>query len=107
MQIFDKEGVLPAEMKTEIVTWMNRDLDWLLTSKLGMEADALPQNHANWYNFQVVGLMLYLGRIDEAKTRIEDAKTSRIAAQIKPDGRQPKEIGRSPKEARRKQSRRN
>lgn len=95
MQIYEKGQVLPLEMKTQLLEWMNRYLDWLLTNRLGKEADALPQDHANWYNYQVVGLMIFLGRIDEAKAKVEDAKTSRIAAQIIPDGRRPKEIGRT------------
>ncbi len=95
MQIFEKGGVLPADVKTEILAWMQQYLNWLLTSQLGKEADALPQNHANWYNYQVVGLMIYLGRTQQAKAKVEDAKRSRIAAQILPDGRQPRETGRT------------
>ncbi|MGB6220312.1 alginate lyase family protein [Haloferula sp.] len=95
MQIFERGEVLPAELKAELLGWMNRYLDWLVTNRLGKEADKLPQNHANWYNFQVVGLMIYLGRLDEARAKVEDAKTSRIAAQIKPNGQQPGETGRT------------
>jgi hypothetical protein len=95
VQIYDQGGVLPASLKTEIQAWLTAYLDWLLTNRLGKEADALPQNHANWYNYQVVGLMVYLGRVDAARARIEDAKISRIAAQIDPDGRQPRETGRT------------
>lgn len=95
LQIFDKGGVLPAEIKAGTRAWMERYLDWLTTSPLGKEADALPQNHSSWYDYQVVGLMIHLGRLDEAKARVEKAKTSRIAAQITPDGRQPRETGRT------------
>lgn len=95
MQLFEEGGILPREVKEGIRTWMESYLDWLVNGKLGKEADALPQNHANWYDYQVVGLMIYLGRTEDAKARVEAAKTSRIATQISPDGRQPLEIGRT------------
>ncbi len=95
LQILEIRGVLPEDVKAETSRWLRSYLHWLLTNKLGKEADELPQNHANWYNYQVVGLMLYTGRLDEAKARVEHAKISRIAAQILPDGRQPRETGRT------------
>ncbi len=95
VQLFEEGGVLPHDIQTGIRDWMEIYLEWLLNDKLGKEADLLPQNHANCYNYQVVGLMLYLGRNDDAKARVEAAKTSRIAAQITPDGGQPLELGRT------------
>ena len=44
--------------------------------------------------YQVVGLMMYLGKNAEAKTVVEDAKTSRIADQIMLDGTQPQRMAR-------------
>jgi hypothetical protein len=95
VQLLDEAGGLPVAMKATMDSWFAQYLNWLLTNPLGQEADALPQNHANWYNFQVVGLMTYLGRLTEAKAKVEDAKTSRISAQILPSGEQPKETGRT------------
>ena len=95
VQILSQNGVMSEEMLVEMNAWIGRYLDWVLTSRLGREANALPQNHANWYNYQAVGLLIYMGRVEEARLRVEDAKVSRIAAQIEPDGCQPLEVGRT------------
>lgn len=45
--------------------------------------------------FIYAAMVIFTGRIDQAKARVEDAKVSRFAAQIEPDGRQPLEVGRT------------
>lgn len=95
VQLLDQGGVLPAGTKAGMGAWFEHYLDYLLTSEQGQATNALRQNHANWYNVQVVGLMVYLGRREEAKAKVEDARTSRIAAQIRPSGQQPLETGRT------------
>ncbi len=62
---------------------------------MAIAAGQTRQNHANHYTYQVVGLMMYLGKNEEAKAVVEDAKQSRIADQIMPDGGQPGELGRT------------
>ena len=95
LQIFEQAGVLPNTIKRDMGTWLTTYLRWLQTNKMAVEAGKTGQNHANHYNHQVLGLLLYLGRTEEAKQVIENAKYDRIAVQILPDGRQPKEMGRT------------
>ncbi|WP_282055850.1 alginate lyase family protein [Maribacter luteus] len=95
LQIFEYQGVLPFEVKNGMVLWFEEYLDWLTTNPMAIEAGLTRQNHANHYNYQVVGLMMYLGKKDKAKAVIEDAKESRIKDQIMPDGSQPREMGRT------------
>lgn len=95
LQIFEADGVLPADVKSGMQVWLNEYLDWLITNPMAIDAGFTRQNHANHYNYQVVGLMMYLGRNDEAKAVVEAAKQNRIADQILPNGTQPREMGRT------------
>lgn len=95
VQLLDQAGVFPPSSKTRMDEWLGRYLDYMLTSEQGQKTNALSQNHATWHNCQAVGLMIYLGRIDDAKTKLNEVKTARIAAQILPSGEQPRETGRT------------
>uniref|UniRef100_UPI0040475291 alginate lyase family protein n=1 Tax=Mariniflexile sp. TaxID=1979402 RepID=UPI0040475291 len=95
LQMFEAKGILPTDMKSGMSAWFNEYLNWLITEPMAIDAGFTRQNHANHYTFQVVGLMMYLGKHEEAKAVVEDAKTSRIADQITPDGGQPGELGRT------------
>lgn len=95
VQMLEGTGELPEEMRTTVQEWLNAYLAWLVTSPLGVKDDAGTQNHANWYDYQVVGLSLYLGKTEAARVRCEAAKSRRIAAQIEPDGSQPRELSRT------------
>lgn len=95
LQMFENDGVLPLEIKKGMEIWFNDYLHWLITEPMAIEAGFTRQNHANHYNYQVVGLMMYLSKNEEAKKVIEDAKQVRIADQIMPDGSQPREMGRT------------
>ena len=95
LQIFENANMLTDDIKCEMKNWFEQYLNWLLTNEMAIEAGNTGQNHANHYNHQVVGLLIYLNRTKEAKQIIENAKYNRIAIQISPDGRQPKEMGRT------------
>lgn len=95
LQMFEAKGVLPAAIKNGMTTWFSQYLNWLITEPMAIDAGFTRQNHANHYTYQVVGLMMYLNKIKDAKAVVEDAKMSRIADQIMPDGRQPRELGRT------------
>jgi hypothetical protein len=95
LQMFNNDGILPADVKQGMDEWLSKYLNWLITNPMAISAGFTGQNHANYYNHQVVGLMMYFGETDKAKAVVEDAKLSRIADQIMPDGTQPKEMGRT------------
>jgi Alginate lyase len=84
-------GRLTAADGKAMEAWLSRYLDWLRTSKNGREEDATRNNHGSWYDFQVIGLMLHLGRNSDAKAHAEAVKAKRIAIQFTPEGAQPHE----------------
>ncbi len=95
LQLLSRDGLISPEDRAFVVTWLADYLKWLRTSDLGKEEDASGNNHGNWYDFQVIGMMLFLGMESEAKLKVEEAKWMRISKQIEPDGRQPAELART------------
>lgn len=95
IQILDAGGVLPENTKTQLFAWFEEYLDWLLNSEYGIFEDNTLNNHGTWYDVQVVGIEMMLGKTDLAKARLEQVKTKRIAPQIEPDGSQPHELART------------
>jgi len=95
LQLLAQKDLLNDTLKTATQTWLTQYLDWLLHSELGQLAGATENNHANWYDYQVIGIAIYLGRTDVAKKWANAAKVNRIASQIEVDGSQPHELGRT------------
>jgi hypothetical protein len=95
IQILDAHGILPEATKTQLFDWFEEYLDWLLNSEYGRDEDDYFNNHGTWYDVQVVGIQMMLGKIEMAKTRLEQAKTKRIVSQIESDGSQPLELERT------------
>jgi hypothetical protein len=75
--------------------WLEQYYQWLTTSRLGQAEDRATNNHATWYDVQVMSLALYLGKTDEARRVAGRFGERRIAAQVRPDGSQPRELGRA------------
>lgn len=95
IQVLEFNKLLSPTEKRTLNSWISNYYNWLKTSSYGIENDNGLQNHSTCYDFQMVGIALYLGLNDEAKSRLEAAKIKRIATQIKPDGTQPAELGRT------------
>ena len=84
-----------AADKAGLKAWCAAFTTWLRTSKNGRAEAAAKNNHGTWYDAQVVALLLYADRRDEARAMIETSTKKRLAAQIEPDGRQPQELQRT------------
>jgi iduronate 2-sulfatase len=95
IQILEADKILTDETQEKLYAWFNDYLNWLLTSENGISEDNYFNNHGTWYDVQVVGIELMLGKTELAKSRLEQVKNKRIATQIEPDGSQPHEIART------------
>ena len=75
--------------------WCADYLEWLRTSDHGRGEQKTRNNHATWYDAQVVSLALFTGQQELAGATLETVKHRRIDTQIQPDGSQPHELART------------
>ncbi len=94
MQLLQATNTVDSRYITKVNTWLNDYLTWLLTSELGNLERTRKNNHGSWYDYQVVGLMMYLNKQAQAKSYLTETK-QRIEEQFKPDGSQPHELKRT------------
>ena len=95
VEILHMMGALEPELKKEIDQWMVEYTNWLQTSEYGIFERDTKNNHATHYDKQLVSILLYLHREEEAREILETAKKRRIASQIAEDGKQPHELART------------
>ncbi|PWG06655.1 alginate lyase family protein [Polaribacter aquimarinus] len=76
-------------------SWLKDYLHWLQTSKNGIDESKWKNNHGTWYDVQIVSLLMFFDRQDEAKTVLESVKKTRIDTQIAKDGKLPLELART------------
>lgn len=88
-------GHWSADDQAALCAWANDYLDWLLTSDFGKREAATGNNHAVWYDVQVVWLAAFVGRTDLAMQVCRDFGAKRLAVQIAPDGSLPAELART------------
>jgi len=75
--------------------WMNRLLEWLLSSPQGVEESMQANNHSTAYDAQIIAIAMYTGRDELARKIIGEVPSRRIFTQINPDGQQPHEMWRT------------
>ena len=85
---------LTPEFQQGMKAWFRAYLDWLLTSKNGLEEARTQNNHVSWYLAQTAAYALFVGDREQARKSVERG-LELIAAQIEPDGRQPLELERT------------
>lgn len=94
-RVLEASAAWTASDRSGLKAWCEAYIAWLRTSRNGKEEAAAKNNHGTWYDAQLLSLMLYVGRRDEARAVIEASTKKRLSAQIQPDGRQPEELART------------
>lgn len=77
------------------VTWMNEFRVWLVSSDLGQQEFNHTNNHGTWYDYQVLALSQYCGKMAEAKEFAMGLMDRRVVKQIDRSGKQAEEIVRT------------
>ncbi|TWT84638.1 Alginate lyase [Planctomycetes bacterium CA13] len=95
IQVLRTSQAIPGPTDQAITQWFESYLQWLRTSEMGRTECERLNNHGTWYDVQIVGLLLFLGKKMEMRDVLETVKAKRIATQIEPDGRQPHELART------------
>jgi hypothetical protein len=78
-----------------MVAWCRAYLQWLLTSKNGVEERNTTNNHGVFYDAQVGALALLVGDTVEARKAIVESARKRIDSQIDAEGKQKRELDRT------------
>lgn len=93
--MLENSTAFTKENQIALKAWFSNYLDWLLTSKLGINESNMTNNHAVWYDAQVATYAHYVGRDDIAVHIVNEAKEKRIQKQIESDGSMPRELART------------
>lgn len=80
--------------KDALKAWFSEYYDWLSNSKNGKDERNAKNNHGIWFDTQMLGIGLYLGKEDAVKDYLKST-IARIDVQQETDGRQPLELVRT------------
>ncbi|WP_419227760.1 alginate lyase family protein [Alteromonas sp. OM2203] len=94
-QLLKRTGLWKEKEASKMRLWFEEYYVWLTTSEFGKLEETRKNNHGTNYDYQAIGLMIYLGKKGDAIEKLNAVKTTRIAAQIEPDGSQPLELART------------
>lgn len=89
------DQVLSEQQLQRLENWFEQFLQWLCTSKNGLEEKRQTNNHGTFYDSQVACIAIFLGKEELAKERIQDTLANRLPEQFEADGKQPKELQRT------------
>ena len=95
IEILELNNSLEPNLGNELKAWLKSYLNWLQTSELGQLEKSRKNNHATLYEVQVVALLLFLNRIEEARNILSSVVEKLVEPQIEADGKQPHELQRT------------
>ncbi|KAG0082865.1 hypothetical protein BGZ93_007835 [Podila epicladia] len=78
----------------QLQEWFTRYVRWLETATLAKVERKGNNNHGTYYDVQIIGIYIFLDRIDDAREVARSALENRIDRQILPNGEQPEELER-------------
>jgi hypothetical protein len=85
-------GKLTPEEQMGLEKWFGDYVGWMRTSANGKAEDAARNNHAMWFDAQLVHFALFARRPDLARQVVEAFPRRRIAPQFTPEGKLPEEL---------------
>ncbi|KHT64384.1 hypothetical protein RJ45_06615 [Photobacterium gaetbulicola] len=94
VELLKHRNKLDEQSIDTINNWFSEYLNWLISSDLGREEKTRLNNHGSWYDYQVIGLHLYLDKNDDAEKHLDFTKF-RIGQQFNIDGMQHNEVTRT------------
>lgn len=86
---------LSAAEQGALEKWFSDYVTWMATSPTGREERDAHNNHALWYDFQIVHFALFARREDVAREVVGQVVQRRFAGQIEEDGSLPAELTRT------------
>jgi hypothetical protein len=86
---------LSATEQGALEKWFSDYVTWMAMSPTGREERDAHNNHALWYDFQIVQFALFARREDVAREVVGQVVQRRFAQQIENDGSLPSELGRT------------
>ncbi|KAF9981474.1 hypothetical protein BGZ65_003896, partial [Modicella reniformis] len=89
-----QEPTWPKDLIPNLQLWFTRYAKWLETSVLAKVERKGNNNHGTYFDVQIIGIYLFLGRIEDARAVAQSALTNRIDIQINGKGEQPEELER-------------
>ncbi|KAF9432679.1 hypothetical protein BGZ76_010463 [Entomortierella beljakovae] len=84
----------PHDLIPQLQEWFTRYVKWLETSPLAQVERDGDNNHGTYFDVQIIGIYLFLGRVDDAREVAQKALQKRIDPQINSAGLQPEEMAR-------------
>lgn len=95
IELLELDGTMDNKTSESLRSWLEDYLYWLQNSKNGIDESTRKNNHGTWYDVQLVALLMFFDRLEEAKTALRTVKKNRIDSQIAKDGKLPLELART------------
>ena len=95
VELLHGHGHVSAADYQAIKEWFARFTEWLVTSDLGAEEAAAPNNHAIWHDAQIFAYAAFIQRGDLIDKFVGQFSDVRLNGQIADDGHMPHEAKRS------------
>ncbi|KAK3843575.1 MAG: alginate lyase-domain-containing protein [Linnemannia gamsii] len=89
-----QEPTWPQDLIPRLQEWFTRYVYWLETSTLAKVERKGNNNHGTYFDVQIIGIYLFLGRVEDAREVAQQALHTRLDPQITAKGEQPEEMER-------------
>lgn len=94
VQLLKGSGYWKEKDEKDLQQWFSDFLNWMQTSRNGMDELDAPNNHGAWYDAQRLSLALYTGNTELAGKIVINA-ADRLDRQMNDEGKFPKELERT------------